>query len=290
MNWITGIGKAIDYVEDNITGQIDYEQAAKQAYSSAFHFQRVFGILCGYTLGDYIRMRRLSLAGQEIISSDLKIIDIALKYGYDSPESFSRAFTRFHGETPSEARKSGKIRSFSRLTVNLTLIGGNTMDYRIEKKDALKVICRKAQFKKPGDDYNQTEIPLFWQQCTADGTISKVCSYIPQNPTLKGVLGICFSNEMTQEGFPYGIGAEYRGGEITDGLEVVEIPAYTYAVFTVKGKMPDAFRETYRRICTEFFASSDYEYGNGAEIEVYPSADVQNPDYTCEIWIAVNHK
>lgn len=84
--------------------------------------------------------------------------------------------------------------------------------------------------------------------------------------------------------------AEYRGGEIADGLEVVEIPAYTYAVFTVKGKMPDAFRETYRRICTEFFASSDYEYGNGAEIEVYPSADVQNPDYTCEIWIAVNHK
>ena len=99
-----------------------------------------------------------------------------------------------------------------------------------------------------------------------------------------------FSEEITEEGFPYGIGAEYTGGSVADGLEIVEIPAYTYAVFTVKGKMPDAFRETYRRVCTEFFQQSDYEYGNGVEIEVYPSADVQNPDYTCELWIAVKHK
>lgn len=290
MNWITDIGKAIGYIEENLTEDIDYGEAAKRAGSSVFHFQRVFGIICGYTLGDYIRMRRLSLAGQEIIASDKKIIDIAIKYGYDTPESFSRAFARFHGLSPTEARKSGQIKSFSQLSVKLILTGGDTMDYRIERKEGLKVACKKRQFAKPGDDYTQTEIPAFWQECKTDGTIEKICMGIPKASALPGLLGICFSEEITEEGFPYGIGAEYTGGSVADGLEIVEIPAYTYAVFTVKGKMPDAFRETYRRVCTEFFQQSDYEYGNGVEIEVYPSADVQNPDYTCELWIAVKHK
>lgn len=290
MDWITGIGKAIGYIEDNLTGEIDYGEAAKQASSSVFHFQRVFGIICGYTVGDYIRMRRLSLAGQEIISSDKKIIDIALEYGYDNPESFSRAFARFHGLSPTEARKTGHIRAFSQLSVKLTLTGGDTMDYRIERKEGLTVICKRKQFTKPGDDYTQSEIPKFWQECGEDKTIEKLCGYIPQQPVLSGILGICFSEEMTEGQFPYGIGAQYAGGPVAEDLEIVEIPAYTYAVFPVKGKMPEAFRQTYRRICTEFFQQSDYEYGNGVEIEVYPSADVNNPDYSCEIWIAVKHK
>lgn len=104
MDWITGIQRAIDYVEDHITEPVDFEEVAKCAYSSSFHFQRIFSILCGFTLGEYIRCRRLSLAGSELLSSDEKIIDIALRYGYDTPESFSRAFTRFHGITPSQAK------------------------------------------------------------------------------------------------------------------------------------------------------------------------------------------
>ena len=236
MNWITGIGKAIEYVEENITGDIDYSEAAKRAGSSVFHFQRVFGIICGYTLGDYIRMRRLSLAGQEIIASDEKIIDVALKYGYDTPESFSRAFARFHGISPTEARKSGQIRSFSQLSVKLVLTGGDTMDYRIERKESLKVVCRRRQFTKPGDDYTQTEIPAFWQECRADGTIEKICRAIPKEPALPGLLGICFSEEITEDGFPYGIGAEYTGGPVAGGLEVVEIPAYTLCGVYCKGQ------------------------------------------------------
>lgn len=106
-----------------------------------------------------------------------------------------------------------------------------------------------------------------------------------------GLMGICFSGEMDDSAFPYGIGAPYNGAEVKDeGLEVIEIPAHTYAVFTCKGKMPDAFQKTYQQICTEFFPQSNYEYGSGVELEVYPSADVQNPDYTCEIWIAVKEK
>lgn len=290
MDWITGISKAIDYIEEHITEPTDYARAAKEACSSPFNFQRVFALLCGYTLGDYVRMRRLTLAGEELLSTDAKVIDVALKYGYDSPESFSRAFTRFHGVSPSAVRKGAAIRSFSRICVKLILTGGSIMEYRIEKKQAAKIICRRREFTKPGDDYTNREIPEFWNECGRDGSIQKLCGYIKDSAQFKGLLGVCFSTEMTDSGFPYGIGAEYDGESDLQDFEIVEIPAYTYAVFTVRGKMPDAFRETYRKICTEFFPQSGYEYGNGVEIEVYPSADVQNPDYTCEIWIAVKPK
>lgn len=290
MDRITGISKAIDYIEEHITEPTDYARAAKEACSSSFNFQRVFALLCGYTLGDYVRMRRLTLAGEELLSTDAKVIDVALKYGYDSPESFSRAFTRFHGVSPSAVRKGAAIRSFSRICVKLILTGGSIMEYRIEKKQAAKIICRRREFTKPGDDYTNREIPEFWNECGRDGSIQKLCGYIKDSAQFKGLLGVCFSTEMTDSGFPYGIGAEYDGESDPQDFEIVEIPAYTYAVFTVRGRMPDAFRETYRKICTEFFPQSGYEYGNGVEIEAYPSADVQNPDYTCEIWIAVKPK
>ncbi len=290
MDWITGISKAIDYIEEHITEPTDYARAAKEACSSPFNFQRVFALLCGYTLGDYVRMRRLTLAGEELLSTDAKVIDVALKYGYDSPESFSRAFTRFHGVSPSAVRKGAAIRSFSRICVKLILTGGSIMEYRIEKKQAAKIICRRREFTKPGDDYTNREIPEFWNECGRDGSIQKLCGYIKDSAQFKGLLGVCFSTEMTDSGVPYGIGAEYDGESDPQDFEIVEIPAYTYAVFTVRGRMPDAFRETYRKICTEFFPQSGYEYGNGVEIEAYPSADVQNPDYTCEIWIAVKPK
>lgn len=291
MDQITAIQRAIDYTEAHLTDEIDYEAAAREAASSVFHFQRLFSMLCGYTLGDYIRMRRLSLAADELQRTGGKIIDIALKYGYDTPESFSRAFTRFHGITPTQARRGSNIKSFSRLSVKLILDGGNLMDYRIEKRDAFKLICRKKQVNKPQGDTATADISEFWGECSTDGTIEKLCKYASFD-NLRGILGVCFSGEMANSGFPYGIGAEYNGAPLTDGgFDIVEIPAHTYAVFHCKGKMPDAFKETYKKICTEFFPqSSTYEYGNGIELEVYPSADVQNPDYTCEIWIAVKEK
>lgn len=291
MTWITGIQKAIDYVEDNLCGKIDYEEAARRACTSAFYFQRVFAILCGYTLGDYIRMRRLTLAGSELISSNDKVIDVALKYGYDSPESFSRAFSRFHAVTPSEARRTGKIKSFSRISVKLILTGGDTMDYRIEKRDAMKVLCKRKHVNKPVDDTAVKDIYAFWKDCTDDGSVRELCTRMPEDMPIKGLLGICFTAYMENMHFPYGIGFA-MGSEPVDcsGFDVVEIPAYTYAVFKVKGKLPKSFQDTYKRICGEFFLQSDYEYAHGAELEVYPSDDVNNLNYEFEIWIAVKKK
>lgn len=291
MDWITGIQRAIDYTEAHLTEEIDYETVTKEACSSVFHFQRVFHMLCGYTLGDYIRMRRLTLAAADLIQTDRKVIDIALKYGYDTPESFSRAFSRFHGTTPTEARRGKTVRSFSRLSVKLILSGGNKMDYRIEKKDAFQIICRRKHVTKPQGDTATADISAFWKECTQDGSIPVLCSYMPETLSLKGILGICFTKDMADQGFPYGIGAEYNGKPILDErFEVIEIPAYTYAVFPCKGQMPDAFARVYKQICSEFFPQSNYEYGHGVELEVYPSANVSDPDYSCEIWVAVKEK
>ena len=291
MDWIRSIQKAIDYTESHLTEEIDYDAVAKEACSSSFHFQRVFSIMCGFTLGDYIRMRRLSLAADELIGSDDKVIDIALKYGYETPESFTRAFSRFHGVTPTEARNGGTVKSFSKLSVKLILTGGNEMDYRIEKPGAIKVICKRKTVHKPETGAGTPDITGFWAKCGQDGTIRKIISYIPESPRLAGLLGICFSLETDGAVFPYGIGAEYNGMPVESGLEVIELPEYTYAVFPFRGKMPDTFIETYRKIVSEFFPGSDrYEYAGGVEIEVYPSDHTDDPNYSGEIWIAVKEK
>ena len=267
MDWITGIQKAIDYVEAHITEPIDYEEAAKRAYSSSFHFQRVFSILCGFTLGEYIRWRRLSLAGSELLQSNEKIIDLAMKYGYDTPESFSRAFTRFHGIAPSQAKNnSAVLKSFSRLSVKLILNGGNTMDYRVETKEAFKLIMKKKKVSRS-------------QELTKEN-IFKDC-----------IVGASFGKDATDEEFPYAIGAMYNGLPVEEeDLIVEEIPAHTYVVFPCVGKMPESFQKLYQQIYSEFFPSSEYQPCGGTDFEAYPSADVYSPDYHCEVWVAVEKK
>lgn len=292
MDWITGIQRSIDYVEDHIMEPIDYEEVAKRAYSSSFHFQRVFSILCGFTLGEYIRFRRLSLAGSELTSSDAKVIDVALKYGYDTPESFSRAFTRFHGIAPSQVKNNHVIlKSFSRLSVKLILNGGNTMDYRIETKDAFKLVMKKKQVTR-NQELTTAEISQFWQQCGMDGTIPALCKYIPKENIFNNcIVGASFGKDATSQEFPYAIGAMYNGAPIEEAdFLVEEIPAHTYVVFPCVGKMPESFQKLYQQIYSEFFPASEYQPCGGTDFEAYPSADVFAPDYRCEIWVAVEKK
>ena len=292
MDWIKGIQRAVDYVEAHITEPIDYEEVAKHAYSSSFHFQRVFSILCGFTLGDYIRMRRLSLAGNELAATEIRVIDAALKYGYDTPESFSRAFTHFHGVTPSQARRGGAVlKSFSPLSVKLTLDGGTTMDYRIETTEAFKLICRRMKVSG-GEEMEPEKIQRFWAESHMDGTIESLCNYIPEHHLFGPcIVGASFGTDAADTSYPYAIGAQYNGAPVTNPeLTVVEIPAHTYVVFPCRGKMPEAFQALYQKICGEFFPNSEYQACGGTDFEVYPSADVTDPGYSCEIWVAVEKK
>ncbi len=291
MSLLSGIQQGIDYIEKNLTTKIEFEKIAETACTSTFHFQRIFSILSGYTVGEYIRNRRLSEAANELLISDSKIIDIALKYSYDTPESFSRAFKKFHGCLPSEVKSGKNVKTFSRLTLTLMLTGGFGLEYRIEKKDCIKVICKRKRVQKPVS-FEDNDITTFWHDCTSDGSIQRLLKYFPEKPSINGLLGICFSFEQDKGVFPYGIGVEYDGKKITDDdFVVVELPKTTWAVFTCKGKIPESFHKTYKRIISEFFSEdSKYEYGECAELEVYPNDNVTKPDYTCEIWISIKVK
>ncbi|WP_243008966.1 effector binding domain-containing protein [Clostridium sp. AM58-1XD] len=253
---------------------------------------QVFSILCGFTLGEYVRNRRLSLAGSEIVNSGQKIIDIALKYGYDTPESFGRAFTRFHGISPSQVKnKNAGLKSFSRLSVKLILSGGNTMDYRIETKKSVQLIMRKKKVSG-SQELTAAEIAEFWRQCSMDGTIESLCKYISEDNIFGGcVVGASFGTDASEEAYPYAIGVVYNGAPIKEeNLVVEEIPAHTYVVFRCAGKMPEAFQRLYQQISSEFFPSSEYQPCGGTDFEAYPSTDISSPEYCCEIWVAVEKK
>ena len=211
MNWISGIQKAVDYVEEHITMDLDFSEIAKQAYSSSFHFQRVFGILCGFTLGDYIRMRRLTLAGLELAATNIRILDIAVKYGYDTQESFSRAFTRFHGVSPSQARNGASLKSFPRLSVKLILTGANVTDYRIEKREGFQMIGRPLLLSGK-KELTSARISDFWQQCRMDGTITELSRYISEADIFgENIAGASLGKDAPDSGFPYAIGVHYNG-------------------------------------------------------------------------------
>lgn len=287
MNWINGLQNAIDYMEDHLTEELDYGEIARQAYSSSFHFQRVFHILCGYTLGEYIRFRRLTRAGSDLISSQQKVIDIALGYGYDNPESFTRAFTKFHGVTPSQARVNGTgLKSFSRLSVKLQLEGGTMMDYRIEKKDTFQMIVKKKHF--PKGEIGKEQIHAMWAECARDDTIPTLCRYAQPDDLLgDNLVGVSFDSPE-EEPFDYAIGLGYHGGDIADGFSVETIPAHTWAIFPCEGPMPEAFQSLWNAIYTEFFPTSEYQpAAGGLCLELYPSDNVSAENYRCEFWLSV---
>ena len=167
MSWMEAIGSAIQYIEAHITEELTVEEIAAYIGFSPFYFQKGFAMLCGFTIGEYIRSRRLALAGNDLATGSEKIIDIAMKYGYDSPDSFTKAFTRFHGVTPTAARKDRvMLKSFAPLKIKLSLEGGYLMDYRIEKKEAFAVLGSAGTF--PYEGAKQT-IPQFWQAHFAAG-------------------------------------------------------------------------------------------------------------------------
>lgn len=289
MDWITGIQKAIDYIEDNIEENLDYTEIAKRAYSSSFYFQRIFKILCGMTLGEYIRGRRLTLAGSVLNSSNIKVIDAAMKYGYDTPESFCRAFTKFHGITPSQAKSCGqKLKSFSRLTVKLTLKGGTVMNYRIEEKKEFKVIEKVKTFSTK-EDLSMKEIPMFWDKARKDGSIKTLCGFCGGTEFENLILGICYGDNC-KDSFEYSIATGYNGEDVPEGFRVNKIKASTWAIFECEGAMPIAIQELWKKIYSEFFPTSEFVPKNEVDFEAYPDGDMTSPNYKCEIWIAVNKK
>ncbi len=307
MEWITGIQKAINYIEDHLDGEIDYAVAAKQAGCSESNFMRVFSVLSGYTLGEYVRSRRLSLAGYELKSTTERIIDVAMKYGYDSPESFTRAFVKFHGITPTEARRMGSsLRSFSPMTLKISIEGGRSMDYRIEEKPRMIFVGFKRKFSGKPDDMGKTEQrEAFWistreeqdvllalraeddrrwyeisTDFTEDGYTQYISVLIDEQEDafqrLKVALDELFEPEWTEKlleniksGVPMRNKVPKEGvrKEIAD-FDVRVVPAHTWAIF--RGKEDTApvmyVEELRRQIMSEWLPTSGYVMADAPEI------------------------
>lgn len=284
MDWVEIIKDAIEYIEGNITEDLTVGRIAGKVNTSAFYFQRGFSMLCGYTVGEYVRMRRLSIAGEELLSSDVKVIDLAIKYGYDSPDSFTKAFTRFHGSTPTDVRRGGAmLKSFAPLHIKLILDGGSTMEYKIEEKKAFKVMGISKDFSYENAN---VDVPRFWDEAFLQA----------KERPVEGMYGVCFDEEMAGNKFRYMIADDYDAKKAEGKkLDVHEIKAHTWAVFPCRGPMPLPLQEVNRRIFSEWLPASSYEIAEGYNIEYYSDpADfkmgMQDPEYYAEVWIPVKEK
>lgn len=284
MGWVESLQKAIDYMEAHLLDDISIDEIAKEASSSKYHFQRTFAILTDISIGDYLRQRRLTMAAQELLVSDEKIINIAYKYGYDTPEAFTKAFRKQHGVTPTEARKNkGKLKSYNRLVIQVTLKGAEPMKYTIVEKDEFHVIGVKREFSLLNDE-NLKEIPKMWDDVHRDGTNHLLVNL--NNGDMKGVLGVCVDKRGAEQGdkIDYWIGTAYDG-DLPEGLDILKIPASKWGVFEVHGPMPHAMQKVWKQIFSEWFPSHQYEHAGTPELEVYPAENPNDPNYYSEIWI-----
>ena len=300
MDWITGIQNAINYIEDHITEELDYEQIAKVSFSSSFHFQRVFSILCGYTLGEYIRNRRLTLAGAELANTREKVIDVAYKYGYDNPESFAKAFQKFHGITPSQARGIGvMLKSFSRLSIKVSLEGGSIMNYRIEEKPAMLLTGYKRRFTGSPNDKQDQDHNFACETRLEQYILEGMCR---EHETIYQIL-----TNFDADGYDFYYAYQFPSWALEDMKEIpadiaarfenVSIPAGTYIVFeTERCEFPTAKMDELRmKAISEWLPTSGYELRDAPEIGVIhwfweEGNDKVNHSRYCELWLPITKK
>lgn len=278
MNWIDRMNSALDYIEDHLQGEIDYKKIAKAAQSSEYHFPRMFSAISGITLSEYIRRRRLTLAAFDIQKSDILIIDAALKYGYESADSFSRAFQKTHGIKPSEARKQGvQVKAFPKISFHITIKGDTEMEYRIEELNFDLKVIGKGKEVKTSKAFKT--IPKHWSSARKDGFMQQLIDMSWEEPkcTLESLLGVC-GNEaaLMDEEFTYFMGVHYDG-EVPDDMETLEITHRTWAVFP-------GITNAWQRLYTEWVPTAGYELADVPCIECFypPKHKPRN-----ELWVPV---
>ncbi|WP_069840359.1 AraC family transcriptional regulator [Bacillus sp. F56] len=290
MDLLKSMNRALQYIEENLTHDIDFKEAAKLAFCSEYHFKRMFSFLAGISLSEYIRRRRLTLAAFELKDSHAKMIDIAIKYGYNSPDSFTRAFQNLHGVNPSKARLNGhSLKAYPKMTFQLSIKGGSEMNYRIEEKEAFRIvgITKRVPIIFKGI---HPEIAAMWESLDEEA-ISELKAISNVAP-----LGLISASTNFSEGRAEEKGEldHYIGAATTkqcpNHLSQLEVPASTWAVFEAIGSFPDTLQEVWGRIYSEWFPSSNYEQIEGPEILWNEHKDVTSPSFKSEIWIPIAKK
>ncbi|HDR6311046.1 TPA: AraC family transcriptional regulator [Bacillus cereus] len=290
MDSLKNMNAAMQYIENNLTDEIDFKEVAKIAYCSEYHFKRMFSFLAGISLSEYIRCRRLTLAAFELKDSDVKVIDVAIKYGYNSPDSFARAFQNLHGITPSEARNSSRsLKAYSPMAFQLSIQGGNEMNYRIEEKEQFQIIGITKRVPIVFNGVNE-EIASMWKSLNPE-SIQMLKSLSNMEPN-----GIISASTNFSEGRMEEKGEldHYIGVATTkdcpEQFSQLEVAASTWAVFEAVGPFPETLQNVWGRIYSEWFPSSNYELAEGPEILWNEQKDVSSPNFKSEIWVPVLKK
>ncbi|WP_253298863.1 AraC family transcriptional regulator [Paenibacillus barcinonensis] len=286
------LSQSIDYVEQHLHLPIEIEDIAKAAMSSKYHFQRMFHAVTGVTVTQYVRNRRLTLAAQELAGTNSKVIDVALKYGYDSPAAFTKAFQRIHGVTPLEAKKMNvKLKAFPRISFQIQVRGETEMNYRMVEEQG-STVCGKSVIVHE-DAYK--EIPVFVEEIWKDGTHDQINEVLVRPA---GALLYGYHFDFDEDGSKrYLMGAEVPDNiQVPDGFTVLHIPDQTYAVFDSHGTMTEeveidlSIMNIWKRIYTEWFPSTSFEQAEGPCIEKYEWVDDRQQDFITEVWIPVRKK
>jgi AraC family transcriptional regulator len=284
MDWLENMNAAMDYIESNLADEISYNRAAQLACCSTYHFQRMFSYITGVPLSEYIRRRRLTLAAFELQTGGVKVIDTAIKFGYESPEAFSRAFKKLHGITPVLARDMGvSLKAYPRMTFQITIKGDIEMKYRITQREAFRVFGKYTNISTDMEKAFE-QVPQFYRQCDEDlvpDEINALLGRFNDNPTIAALY------DHSETKFKYML-CQFlpKGLAVPDKFTVLDVPASTWAVFDA----PDCEVQTiWRRIWTEWFPTSEYESVKGVQFEMYYGL-ANHENIIGEIWIPVKKK
>ncbi len=287
------IQQAICYMEEHIYEEISYAEVAKSVHMSSYNFHRTFSFIVGMTANEYIRKRRLTLAARELQTTGLSVMDAAYKYGYESPESFSKAFTRFHSATPKQAKRKGtKLHLFNPLVIKITLEGGSVMDYRIEHRESQRFIALVRAFPNEiSNDENDHSIPDFWTECHEKNLVEAIRSLRAEGK--RDLYGLCSPVRDSETHFNYGIGIVIdEDTDVTDleqftksGYTLWETEPADYAVFKCFGSDGDCLGEMWSKFFKEFVPQTGYMQTDGTDYEIY--FEKGESGLFCELWIPV---
>jgi AraC family transcriptional regulator len=288
LEWIEHINRAVDYIEENLDGEISYERLSQIAGCSIYNFQRMFSYIADKTLNEYIRNRRLTLAAFDILNSKVNIVDIAMKYGYTSHDSFTRAFQKFHGVLPSKVRTDTvSLKSCPKISFHITIKGDGYMNYRIEQWPAFTISGIRRRINT--DEAFQL-IPQIWETAGRDGTMQQLFdlwSEADMRPV--GLLGISTGGQCgNSEEMDYYLGVttyvhtpECVKVTTPSHMNEFQFPKATWAIFEANGALPEAVQNIYKKFYTEWLPNSSYELDDLPVIECYLQDNRQ------EVWIAI---
>ena len=282
MDWLKRMNDALSYMEENLGGEISIQKAAQLACCSQYHFQRMFSYIIGVPLSDYLRRRRLTKAAFDLQNGD-KVIEVAQRYGYGSPTAFNRAFQTIHGISPSAAQKSDTaLKAFPRVSFQITVTGVTKMEYRIAEREEFRVVGIRMKLADDAEE-NAKKILSFWEKAGKEGLLGSVISLINGEPA--NLLGLLVNEDGDNEGYYHICAATDK--PVPKGMFEVNIPKHTWAIFPGCGK-PLSIVDLLRRIYSEWYPTSIYEFAANIDMEVYMSMNPDNMRY--EVWMPVVKK